>query len=109
MSFIDGMPLVGAQGTMQFAGVERIEIFRGPQSEAFGRSTFAGAINYVTRDPGDEFEGDFRLYGRNITDNDTPRNIATGTDRNHSAMGAQNFSLLPRDPAEYGVSLSYRF
>ncbi len=52
---------------------------------------------------------DFRLYGRNITDNDTPRNIATGTDRNHSAMGAQNFSLLPRDPAEYGVSLTYRF
>ncbi|MCZ6774817.1 MAG: TonB-dependent receptor [Proteobacteria bacterium] len=69
MSFIDGMPLVGAQGTMQFAGVERIEVFRGPQSAAFGRSTFAGAINYVTRDPGDEFEGDLRIgtsdLGRN--------------------------------------------
>ena len=58
MSFIDGMPLVGAQGTMQFVDVERVEIFRGPQSAAFGRSTFAGAINYVTRDPGEEFEGD---------------------------------------------------
>jgi outer membrane receptor protein involved in Fe transport len=69
MSFIDGMPLVGAQGTMQFAGVERIEVFRGPQSAAFGRSTFAGAINYVTRDPGDEFVGDFNIgasdLGRN--------------------------------------------
>ncbi len=69
MSFIDGMPLVGAQGTMQFAGIERVEVFRGPQSAAFGRSTFAGAINYVTRDPGEEFEGDLRAgtssLGRN--------------------------------------------
>ena len=70
MSFIDGMPLVGAQGTMQFTGIERVEVFRGPQSAAFGRSTFAGAINYVTRDPGDEFVGDLRLstsdLGRNF-------------------------------------------
>ena len=69
MSFIDGMPLVGVQGTMQFAGIERVEVFRGPQSAAFGRSTFAGAINYVTRDPGEEFEGDLRVgtssLGRN--------------------------------------------
>jgi iron complex outermembrane recepter protein len=69
MSFMDGMPLVGAQGTMQFAGIERVEVFRGPQSAAFGRSTFAGAINYVSRDPGEEFEGDIRLgttdLGRN--------------------------------------------
>lgn len=69
MSFVDGMPLVGVQGTAQFSGVERIEVFRGPQSAAFGRSTFAGAINYVTRDPGDEFEGDLRIgtsdLGRN--------------------------------------------
>ncbi len=69
MSFIDGLPQVGAQGTLQLAGVERVEIFRGPQSAAFGRATFGGAINYVTRDPGDEFEGDVRLQtsdlGRN--------------------------------------------
>ena len=69
MSFIDGLPLVGAQGTMQFTGIERVEVFRGPQSAAFGRSTFAGAINYVTRDPGEEFVGDLRLstsdLGRN--------------------------------------------
>ena len=69
MSFIDGMPLVGAQGTMQFTGIERVEVFRGPQSAAFGRSTFAGAINYVTRDPGEEFAADFSVstsdLGRN--------------------------------------------
>lgn len=66
MSFIDGLPLVGAQGTMQFVGVERVEVFRGPQSAAFGRATFAGAINYVTRDPGEEFEGDIRISGSDL-------------------------------------------
>jgi iron complex outermembrane recepter protein len=68
-SFLDGMPLLGQQGGLQFVGVERIEVMRGPQSAAFGRATFAGAINYVSRDPGEEFSGDVRLatsdLGRN--------------------------------------------
>ena len=41
--------------------IERIEIVKGPQSALYGRAAFAGAINYVTKDPGDEFESDLRL------------------------------------------------
>ena len=41
-SFLDGLPLIGQTGSLQFIDVSRIEIFRGPQSAAFGRSTFAG-------------------------------------------------------------------
>ena len=37
--------------------VERIEVVKGPQSALFGRAAFAGAISYVTKEPGDEFEG----------------------------------------------------
>ena len=37
--------------------VERIEIVKGSQSALFGRAAFAGAISYVTKEPGDEFEG----------------------------------------------------
>ena len=59
--FLDGMPLLGNVGSLPLTGVERIDVLRGPQSTAFGRATFAGAINYVSRDPGDEFEGEFRL------------------------------------------------
>jgi outer membrane receptor protein involved in Fe transport len=47
--FIDGMPVLGNYGSMQFAGLERVEVLRGPQSTAFGRATFGGALNYVTR------------------------------------------------------------
>jgi len=37
--------------------VERIEIVKGSQSALFGRAAFAGAISYITKEPGDEFEG----------------------------------------------------
>ena len=37
--------------------VERIETVKGPQSALYGRAAFAGAINYVTKEPGEEFEG----------------------------------------------------
>lgn len=37
--------------------VERIEAVKGPQSALYGRAAFAGAVNYVTKEPGDEFEG----------------------------------------------------
>lgn len=67
--FIDGMPILANIGAMQFAGLERVEVLRGPQSTAFGRATFGGAINYVTKDPGEEFSSELYLgtsdLGRN--------------------------------------------
>ena len=48
--------------------VERIEIVKGPQSALYGRAAFAGAISYVTKEPGNEVEGLLRVdagdYGR---------------------------------------------
>ena len=37
--------------------VERIEVIKGPQSALYGRAAFSGAISYITKNPGDEFEG----------------------------------------------------
>ena len=53
-TFLDGMPILGQQGTAPFLAVRQVEVLRGPQSAAFGRSTFGGAINFITVDPGDE-------------------------------------------------------
>ena len=40
--------------------VERIELIKGPQSALYGRSAFAGAISYVTKNANlDSFEGSF--------------------------------------------------
>jgi iron complex outermembrane recepter protein len=54
--FIDGSPVIGAQPP-SIVDVEQIEVLKGPQSAYFGRSTFVGAINYITREPGNEFKG----------------------------------------------------
>ena len=54
--FIDGAPTIGSEiGTTD--NYERIEIIKGPQSAHFGRQTFSGAINAITKTPGNEFEG----------------------------------------------------
>jgi outer membrane receptor protein involved in Fe transport len=37
--------------------IERIEIVKGPQSALYGRSAFAGAIQYITSDPAREASG----------------------------------------------------
>jgi iron complex outermembrane receptor protein len=52
--FIDGAPVVGGL-TPSFVDVERVEILKGPQSAHFGRSTFVGAINFIMKEPGEEF------------------------------------------------------
>jgi outer membrane receptor protein involved in Fe transport len=40
----------------QLFDLERVEIVKGPQNALYGRSAFAGAINYITRKPGDQFD-----------------------------------------------------
>ncbi|MFK7958646.1 MAG: TonB-dependent receptor [Lysobacterales bacterium] len=50
--FLDGVPLSNRSG-LEFGAldVSRIEVIKGPQSALYGRNTFAGAINYVTKGP----------------------------------------------------------
>ena len=41
----------GAYANMGLLELERIEVIKGPQSVTYGRSAFAGAVNYVTKRP----------------------------------------------------------
>lgn len=50
-TFVDSMPVVGPQASIQFVDVAGVEVYRGPQSAVFGRSVFAGALNYILRQP----------------------------------------------------------
>ncbi len=55
--FVDGVFVTGSIGSTSLANLERVEVLRGPQSAIFGRATFSGAINYITRKPTDEYTG----------------------------------------------------
>lgn len=55
--FVDGVFVSGSATQTTIDALERIEVIRGPQSALFGRATFAGAINFITRQPTDEHEG----------------------------------------------------
>lgn len=43
--------------------IERVEVAKGPQSALYGRNTFAGAINFISKEPSNEFEGTLELTG----------------------------------------------
>lgn len=61
--FIDGVyqESRGVMEAMFGDEIERIEIAKGPQSALYGRNTFAGAINYITKQPSNEREGRFEV------------------------------------------------
>ncbi len=49
--FIDGIYVLGTANSIGLNDLERVEVIKGPQSAFFGRNTFAGAINYITKTP----------------------------------------------------------
>lgn len=49
----------GMLANLRLIDAERIEVVKGPQSALYGRVAFGGAINYISKKPGDEFEGSF--------------------------------------------------
>src|SRR5690606_10115983 len=55
---VDGVPQNSQkQLRMELFDVERIEVLKGPQGALYGRNAIGGAINIVTREPTNEFDG----------------------------------------------------
>lgn len=51
--FVDGIYYQGDIQGFDPNSIQRVEIIKGPQSALYGRNTYSGAINYVTKDPSD--------------------------------------------------------
>lgn len=66
---IDGLQISSPnQITQDLYDIERIEVLKGPQGFLYGRNASGGAINIVTRQPGNTFEGMVRLSYANGDD-----------------------------------------
>ncbi len=90
--FIDGVFVSGSISSATLGPVERVEIIRGPQSALFGRATFAGAVNYITRKPTNEQEGETRVVGAS---NDTLQ------------VNGWNSGAIVKDKLQYFVAGAY--
>ncbi|MEO0996212.1 MAG: TonB-dependent receptor [Pseudomonadota bacterium] len=56
--FIDGIYVLNGGTSLSLMDIERVEVIKGPQAALFGRGTFGGAVNFITKDPSlDEFSG----------------------------------------------------
>jgi outer membrane receptor protein involved in Fe transport len=62
-TFVDGVYVGSALLTTELGNIERVEIMRGPQSAQYGRNTYVGAVNYVTRRPSDQLEAEVSVTG----------------------------------------------
>lgn len=49
--FVDGIYVLNGGTSLGLMDVERVEVIKGPQAAYFGRNTFGGAVNIITRDP----------------------------------------------------------
>ncbi len=56
--FVDGVLFSDNILSFPFDIVERVEVIKGPQSALFGRSTFSGAINLITKRGSNEFQNE---------------------------------------------------
>lgn len=60
--YIDGVYLGQSPAINQgLVDLERVEVLRGPQGTLFGKNTIAGAINLISQEPIDEFEGSINI------------------------------------------------
>ncbi len=62
--YIDDVPRPRSSSSTELANLERVEVLKGPQGALYGRNATGGAINIVTKEPGDTLSAIGRLtYG----------------------------------------------
>jgi iron complex outermembrane receptor protein len=68
--FVDGIFISSGLASLDTSDVKQIEVLKGPQSVYFGKNTFGGAINFITKNPSNVFGAalDASISGRGSSD-----------------------------------------
>ncbi len=74
--FVDGVYYQGDIQGFDPTSIERVEIIKGPQSALYGRNTYAGAINYITKDPSEDFSVSGRLRAAEYKEYETAASVS---------------------------------
>lgn len=74
--FVDGIFISGGVSGLGLGDVARVEVLKGPQNAFFGRSTFGGAVNFVTKNPGTTLAGTVNATVSNDGSNDVDASIS---------------------------------
>ncbi|WP_425229956.1 TonB-dependent receptor [Sphingomonas sp.] len=91
--FLDGVYIVNNSAiSVGLIDIDRVEIVKGPVGTLYGHNGFAGAINYVTRRPGNELRGQF--------------SATIGNDGQRLVTGAASGPLI-RDVLSIGLAGAY--
>ena len=73
---LDGIYVLGATHTIPLDDLERVEVIKGPQAAYFGRNTFGGAVNYITKNPStEEWSGQVQASGATYEEYDVSASV----------------------------------
>lgn len=73
--FVDGIFISGGVSGLGLGDVARVEVLKGPQNAFFGRSTFGGAVNFITKQPSSSFGGTVNLSVNHLGTTDADASI----------------------------------
>jgi outer membrane receptor protein involved in Fe transport len=87
--FIDGVYITGSINDYDINDIERMEVVKGPQSALYGRNTYSGAINIITKSPQEGFNARAQIQ---VSDDDQQQISASISGK----AGAWGFGLTGR-------------
>lgn len=102
--FVDGVYFPGDIQGIDMNSLERVEVVKGPQSALYGRNTYAGAINFITRAPGEGVEARVKAVAAEFGEQDY--SFSVGSSFFDNRLGARLFARSYQYDGEYKNSLT---